>query len=190
MNASPPVEIPPSMAEKFADADWGANHLEQITIVKKFSRQELKDIYQRGTIQALKAGTHAVIEGEPSRGVYIILHGSVSVYKNDSVTGAMHRLAYLEEGATFGEISLFDNAPRSATVAADTHCYVFCLDAETFEEYLTSAGDDARIRFYKTCAEEMSERFRSINSDYIISQQLLWKYALRRTDEDQDPVAG
>ena len=104
--------------DHFRDPTWGAEQLKRISIFKEFNEAELTAIYQKGEIRALKPSAHAVIEGEPSRGVFIILSGSVSVYKNDSTTGTMHRLAHLDEGSSFGELSLFDSAPRSATRAS------------------------------------------------------------------------
>ncbi len=48
--------------------------------------------------------------------MYVILSGRVEVIKNRK--GLVTKLATLEEGDFFGEMSLFDNKPRSATVKA------------------------------------------------------------------------
>ncbi len=188
------VNVTKSLEEQFNDAAWGAAQLESIKLFRQFTQDELARLYSKGEVRVLRPGAYAVIEGEPSRGVYLILHGTVSVYKNDSESGSMVRIAYLEGGAVFGEMSLFENAPRSATVGATTTCYLFYLDVAIFEAFLREVGADAQIRFYKTCAQHMSERFRVINNDYIISQQLLWKYALRRAndglEDKNETVAG
>jgi CRP-like cAMP-binding protein len=133
----------------------------------------------------------ALIEGEPSRGLYVLLKGNVSVYKNDITGSSMHRIAILEEGSYFGELSLFDKHPRTATVAAESVCQMFFLDAEKFESFLEQRGPDAKVRFFRQAAEELAQRFRTLNTDYISSQQLLWKYALRKSDESNatDPTA-
>jgi CRP-like cAMP-binding protein len=172
--------------DRFDDPDWGAEKLQAIGIFKNFNLTELAKVYKIGVVLPLKPQAHAVIEGEATRGLYIILSGKVSVYKNDVVTGAMHRIAYMEEGHSFGELSLFDDAPRSATVVADSHCYLFHLEAGSFEKFLKMEGFEFTARFFKTCAEDMAERFRAINSDYISSQQLLWKYALRRVNDGSE----
>lgn len=178
----PPV--PGSLEQRFQDPNWGAERLRKIALFKQFTHEELVRLYQSGEIRILRPNSYAVIEGEPSRGLYIILGGTVAVYKNDVQSGAMHRIAFLEEGAGFGEMSLFDVAPRSATVAAVSTCYLFYLDVEAFEKYLNAEGENSQVRFYKTCAETMGERFRAINNDFIISQQQLWKYALRRAEDE------
>lgn len=137
-----------------------------------------------GKIKAFAPKSNIVIEGQATRGLYILLHGTVSVYKNDRSNQNMIRLAYLEAGAAFGELSLFDDAPRSATVISEAHCFLFCLDIAVFDDFLTTRGDNIRFRFYRKCAEEMAARFRQQNSDYIISQKLLWAHALRKKKEE------
>ncbi|SME93213.1 cyclic nucleotide-binding domain-containing protein [Pseudobacteriovorax antillogorgiicola] len=181
--------ISPELLEQFRDPDWGSDRLQQISLFKAFDPDILRDIYKLGEVQSIRKASHAVIEGEPSRGLYLILHGSLSVYKNDPITGDSHRLATMEEGDSFGELSLFDDAPRSATVMADIFSYVFYLDAERFERFLAQAGAHIMALFYKTCAISMSEKFRTLNSEYITSQQLLWKYALRK-DRKSDKASS
>ena len=175
-------KIGPDLIQKFRDPQWGAEQLSGISLFKNFDPKLLLEIYRFGTIQDIKKESHAVIEGEPTRGLYLVLFGTLSVYKNDPATGNSHRLATLESGNSFGELSLFDDAPRSATVMADTLSYVFYLDASRFDSFLKQAGSNIEAKFYKTCAISMSEKFRQLNSEYIISQQLLWKYALRKKD--------
>lgn len=178
--------LPAELAEKFRDKSWGAEQLAKISIFRNFTEEELFVLYDYGEIRSFRPKSHAVIEGEPTRGLYIILSGTVSVYKTNDVSGTLHRLAILEEGANFGELSLFDHAPRTATVAAESTCHMLYLDAEVFERYLNELGDQGTARFYKACAEELVGRFRNLNEDYVSAQQLLWKYALRKPEsEDQ-----
>lgn len=167
---------------KFKDPNWGAEKLGMIAMFKRFTPAELKDLYARGRFLSLRPQSHAVIEGEPTRGLYIILDGTVCVYKTDPSSNSMARLAVLEAGAYFGEFSLFDAAPRSATVRAETSCQCFALDADPFHDYLQQGGDNLQLRFYRTCAEELVDRFRKLNTDYINSQHMLWRYAFRSAD--------
>ncbi len=168
---------------KFKDPEWGAAKLGEITIFKRFNGAELKKLYTYGKFSVLRPQSHAVIEGESSRGLYVILEGTVSVYKTDPSNNSMARLAVLESGAYFGELSLFDNAPRSATVSAETTVQCFLLEADDFHRFLeTEGGENLQLRFYRTCAEELVDRLRKLNSDYITSQNMLWRYAFRHED--------
>jgi len=170
------------MLERFRDPKWGAAQLKTLAIFARFTDIELAQLYSLGELIKLRPKTHAVIEGEQSRGLFILLDGNVSVYKTDPATGAMNRLAILEEGAQFGELSLFDYAARSATVSAESTCHLFHLDADEFKQFLDAQGENLQVRFYRTCAEDLVERFRQLNNDYMVSQQLLWKHALRRPE--------
>jgi CRP-like cAMP-binding protein len=168
--------------ERYRDPHWGAEKLSNMALFKKFSKDELRELYQCGRFTSLRPQANAVIEGETSRGLYIILEGTVSVYKSDPDKDTLSRLAVLEAGAYFGELSLFDSSPRSATVTAETTCQCFVLDADQFHHFLQLSGDNLQLRFYKTCAEELVDRFRKLNNDYINSQNMLWRYAFRNTD--------
>ena len=173
------------LMEQFQDREWGAAQLSEVSLFGSFSEPELRELYGVGRLVRLRSKTHVVVEGEPTRGLYILLHGTVSVYKSDPATDKMIRLTMLDEGASFGEMSLFDTAPRSATVVAESTCYLFQLDADRFQEYLADQGNALELRFYRVCAEYLAERFRSLNSDYLESQKLLWQHALRRSDEEE-----
>lgn len=165
---------------KFSDIDWGAAQLKGVGFFAEFRHDELRELYSLGEIRKIAAKSHVIIEGELTRGAYILLNGRVSVYKNDQNKVKMLRLTYLDQGSVFGELSLFDDAPRSATVVAESLCYLFFLSYEAFSGYLEKEGDHLKARFYKTCADEMVKRFRRQNTDYIVAQELLWKYALER----------
>lgn len=172
---------PAKLMQMFKDPAWGANRLKDLSIFSRFSQQELTKIYSIGSLVKFRPKANVVIEGEPSRGMYLVLSGRLSVYKNDPTSGAMARLAVLEDGANFGEMSLFDLSTRSATVVAESLCVLFQLDGDRFDRFLKEAPVDLALRFYKTCAEELAGRFRRLNGDYINAQQLLWKYALRKS---------
>ncbi|MDJ1182568.1 Crp/Fnr family transcriptional regulator [Roseofilum casamattae] len=55
-------------------------------------------------------------QGQEGRSLYIVVSGRVRVHIGD------RDLAYLDKGTTFGEMSLFDAEPRSASVTAIETC--------------------------------------------------------------------
>lgn len=165
----------------FYDPIWGAAQLRNIQFFHPFSEEDLKDLYLLGEIKTTSAHSNIIIEGEPSRGLFIILSGTVSIYKNDAAKAKMMRLTYLESGSFFGELSLFDDAPRSATVVSESTCFLFSLSFERFSQFLELKGSAFKAAFYHGCALEMTKRFRKQNGDYMIAQELLWKHALKRT---------
>lgn len=175
--------------DNFKDVNWGGKQLRRIGIFENLTDQELRELYSLGEIRVHKAKSNVVIEGETSRGMFLLLKGTVSVFKTDKATNTLIRLAFLEQGAIFGELSLFDNAPRSATITAESVCHAFVLGVDIFDAHLTKKGDNLKTRFYKKCAEEMAARFRVQNEDYVAAQLLIWRYALRK-DAPKEAVAS
>lgn len=67
-------------------------------------------------IRSFKAGETIFSEGSTGRELFILHEGSAGVFK-DGPDGSVE-LAQIEQGGIFGEMSLLDTLPRSATVKA------------------------------------------------------------------------
>lgn len=72
------------------------------------------------------AGHVLCTEGKPGGEFFVIASGRVEA------TLRGDHLAYLGPGAFFGEMSLLDHGPRSATVTAVTPMHLLVLDARAF----------------------------------------------------------
>lgn len=83
---------------------------------------------------SVKAGSLLFKEGDSSRDVYIVKEGSLSISQR---RGSIQvELARLQDRAVFGEMSLLDNQPRSATVRAITDCKLTVIAPVTFQGML------------------------------------------------------
>lgn len=72
-------------------------------------------------------GQVVVWEGQPQDALYLVLHGKLSV--SQSVRGELESvLAELGPGASFGELSVFDPAPASATVTAEERAVLWRVE--------------------------------------------------------------
>lgn len=60
-------------------------------------------------------------QDEPGLGMYIIQSGQAAVISGHGDV----ELSVLHDGDFFGEVSLLDETPRSATVVARTHCQIY-----------------------------------------------------------------
>ena len=78
-----------------------------------------------------KKGTKIIEEGTSSDCAYIIESGRVQVSKTLS-NGKEQIVGILEENDIFGEMSLIDSLPRSATVLALEDCKISVMTQETF----------------------------------------------------------
>lgn len=94
--------------------------------------------------QVFQKGDIIIHEGHSGDNAYIINKGSVEVFKktpdNEPVT-----LAILGAGQIFGEMCLFDNAPRSASVVAMTEVELNIIEKEDFLANLKDAPIQVKI---------------------------------------------
>ncbi len=96
-------------------------------------------------------------QGAESTDVYYVLKGSVSVETYDE-EGRRLVLHYIRAGEFFGEMALFDDAPRrSATIVARSHCEVAAVELARFRtlvdedpELLREVALQLAIRLKKT----------------------------------------
>ncbi len=106
-----------------------------------------------------KDGDTIFEENSIGKEMYIILTGNAKVIKKKD--GVETTLATLEEGDFFGEMSLLDNNPRSATVKALGDVKILEINQKNF---LKKISRDPSLAF--RMFEKMSQRIR--DSDEII----------------------
>lgn len=69
-------------------------------------------------------------QGNPSFSYYVIIEGRCSVHIDGEVK------KYLDSGTSFGDLGIIYNAPRSASIFAETDCVLAELNARTFRRIL------------------------------------------------------
>lgn len=77
----------------------------------------------------LQAGTILFQAGEPGESLFIVHTGSIELYIKDTA-GQKIILTVAEEGQLFGELSLLDSGPRTATAVALDDAELLVLDRE------------------------------------------------------------
>ena len=129
------------------------------------------------------AGTMVFREGDSARDMYVLINGEMEVLKR-SHEGIDARVALLGPGDWFGEMSILDVQPRSATVRALAPSRLLLL---------TSADLDALYRYdlksyaiiVLNLARELSRRLRvadGILADFIAN--VVDTYIVRRRPSD------
>ena len=99
-------------------------------------------------------------EGQEGRALYIVVSGRVSVHLRQQ------ELAQLEEGACFGEMSLFDAEPRSASVTTLDACDCLMLTQQQLYEAIDETPGIA-INIIRL----LSRRIRELNNELNERQQ-------------------
>jgi CRP/FNR family cyclic AMP-dependent transcriptional regulator len=103
---------------------------------------------------AFKAGDTIISEGDQGDTAFFIVSGSVDVIIG---RGAKARtVGTLQEGEVFGEMSLIEPGPRSATIRAETD--VQCL-ATSYEDFIGAIEDnpDRAVAFMKTLVRRLRQ---------------------------------
>jgi CRP/FNR family transcriptional regulator, cyclic AMP receptor protein len=91
----------------------------------------------------LRRGETLFHEGESGDRLYIVTDGKVKLGRS-SADGRENLLAILGPGQMFGELSLFDPGPRSATVTAVTDCTMKSLSHTELISWLDGRPEVAR----------------------------------------------
>ncbi len=151
----------------------------EVSIFKSFSKEELQSLISNGSIIKAEPHSNVIIEGELSWGIYIILSGFVGIFRQNKLTGQSWDIGQLREGAFFGEISLVDDDPRSATVQALAACVFFYISKDVFVAFL-SESHSRKLNFYLNCTATLVKRLRELDDNYVISQYQLWQKALKK----------
>ncbi|MGE0311403.1 MAG: Crp/Fnr family transcriptional regulator [Lautropia sp.] len=85
-------------------------------------------------------GRTIVAEGEPSQSLYVLLSGRAKVQRSDT-EGKEVILAVLGPGECFGEMSLIDDAPRSASVITLESSDFMSIAKESFKSILMTSPE-------------------------------------------------
>lgn len=111
--------------------------LKKITFFQDLNDETLTYIAHFGKGVSIKAGCVLFHEGSLGDQMYMIISGSVEVYK--VIDGGYHTvLAKLGVSDVIGEMALFDEFPRSATVRALEDCVLISLTRKEFQVFLES----------------------------------------------------
>lgn len=135
--------------------------LRNIPVFQNLSDRELVNI-ERILYRRNYRPTEVIFrEGEPGLGMYIIEKGIVSI----TLADGEHPLIELSDGDFFGELSLLDNGPRSATATARDDCRLLCFFQPELMQLLT-VSPKIGVKILLGLSKTLGERLKRAN-DYI-----------------------
>jgi HEAT repeat protein len=127
--------------------------LEQLEAIGKFMREE----------QYL-AGEVVVREGEPGDELYVMLEGEARAVKRFGTPGEIALTTMSPDGVGyFGEIAIFDRAPRSATVVVTCDARVLTLEGGRFMDLILQSPEIS-LEIFKVLTQRLrgaEERLRA-----------------------------
>lgn len=103
--------------------------LKSLEFFTDFEDDELAEILKRCEMKKFPTQSYLVREGGRDPSLFVILKGKVNVIKNVS-RGEKKKLTDISQGASFGEMSIILNEPRSSSVMAVGEVYVLVIKKE------------------------------------------------------------
>jgi len=138
-----------------------ANFLSQVTLFQDLDAEALSKLAPFLTNKKVSAGSVIFRELEDSDALYIVEQGTVVVSKH--VSGDVDMvLTRFQHGDFFGEMGLFDNAPRSATANVETDSLLWRLDRGVFHDIFSHHPEIAAKICYRLVTIFI-ERLRATN---------------------------
>lgn len=127
---------------------------ENVDIFRGLDAHDVQRIFSKGMTVRVQKGETVFHKGTVGNQMYVVLGGKVGVFDGPKM------VAELGVGATFGEMSLLNHEPRSATVIALEMSNLFVLSEEVFQRLLTKK---AAIQILLNLARTMARRIKDAN---------------------------
>jgi len=103
--------------------------LREVQMFKLFDEDELRELCAQIEERNYVAGQTIFRLGDPGGAMHVVLSGRVELFIADT-EGRRALVGSAEEGEIFGEFSLFDNEPRSASAIAVVPTRTVCIERE------------------------------------------------------------
>jgi signal transduction histidine kinase len=139
--------------------------LRRVPLFTDLSEENLAQLYRMAEIASHDAGELVLREGAPGDSLYVVLEGELEVTKRQGGQDVV--LTVYEAGQFFGEMSLLEQAPRSASVRALRESRLLVISQAAFETLL-SRSPSTSLRILNT----VTFRLRSTESMLIQSEKM------------------
>lgn len=110
--------------------------LKRVPILAALKQEHLEMLSKLVTTRTYKKGDVIIKQGEPGTGLFVILNGQVSVTAKSRPGLPETKLNTLGKNEVFGEMSLIDGYPRSATITSLAETSVIELNRWVFLDAL------------------------------------------------------
>lgn len=137
--------------------------LKRVDIFHQVPEAPLLELLATAETVGVEKGDVIFREGEAGGTMYLVVSGAVELTK--AVKGDQsQRLALLDRGQIFGELSLFDDLPRSATAQAFVKSTVLRFPGTAFDRLLTEQRELAP-HLLRNLVKKLSLRLRDADEE-------------------------
>lgn len=124
------------------------------TFSTKLTMNTISFLMKNGDLKKYNSGDVVFSEGDDSDHVYIVIDGKADVYKSDHFKNKIH-IATVGNGALIGEMGVFLDMHRSATIYAKTPLTLVEFTNENFINALPKTPD-LTLRLLKSLADKIN----------------------------------
>ncbi len=110
------------------------NALKTMPLLADLPHSELEKLARRLTVEGHRPGSEVIKQGSSGAAAYFVIDGTCEV-RRETRRGS-RRVAILKRGDFFGELSIINPAPRSATVVAMEETDLLVLTENDFRDAL------------------------------------------------------
>lgn len=133
--------------------------LARVPLLHGFAEDDIKALAARVRLRRLAADERLFDKGDAGDSIFIVLSGGVRIELPPAHEGEPHiLLKELRSGDFFGEMALFERAPRTAAARAASDSLLGELSYDELADFLQGSG-----RAVMAMLAEMSRRLRSTN---------------------------
>jgi CRP/FNR family cyclic AMP-dependent transcriptional regulator len=124
--------------------------LRKVSLFDSLNAEQLEHILRISQRRTIPAGSTLFHEKEMGLTFYVILSGSIKIFTKSS-TGEEKVLSLISAGESFGELSLLDGRPRSASAQTLENTTVLELSSEQFMNLMQTHFDITRGILAELC---------------------------------------
>jgi CRP/FNR family transcriptional regulator, cyclic AMP receptor protein len=139
-----------------------SNFLREVDLFEGMDNKVHNEIFKLGLVQNFRKGDFIIREGQTGGKLHILINGKAEVVKSVKGKAKIKPLGKLQKGSVFGEMSVFDGAPYSASVRAVEDCDVHIIRGIDFERFLQQTPQ-AAYGIFRTLISSISNRLRRTN---------------------------
>ena len=148
-----------------------ADFLREVQLFRAFSDADRDAVARALRERKLRKGQVLFRQGEPGEEMFLVRRGAIVVSK--TVTPPVEQvLARFGPGDFFGEMSLFDHAPRSATIQAEADTELLVLDRASLQA-LIDADPRAAASFFHALVQVFIDRLRAAGD--LVAEVTRWR---------------
>ncbi len=109
--------------------------LDKISLFSNIASEQIAKLEKASTLRKYPKNTILFMEGDDNGQLFVIQKGMVCIYTDDD-EGKQLVLNYMGPGDYFGELSLLDNKPRSASVVTTHDSELLCISRDSFRQFM------------------------------------------------------